>query len=107
MDLEQNNSWVLAKLPKEKMAIGCKWIYKVKCKPNGEIERLKAHLVAKSYNQIEGLDHKDRLFHVVKLSTIRILNALATNKQWPIFQLDVNNAFLYGHLDEEVYMVPP
>lgn len=66
----------------------------------------KTRLIAKCYNQIEGLDYKDKFSFIAKLNIVRPFIALATNKQWPIFQLDINNAFLHDHLDEEVYMQP-
>lgn len=103
--LEKNDTWVVTNLPKGKKAIGSKQVYKIKYKPNGEVERLKTRLVVKGYNQIEGLDCKDRFSHVAKLTTIRILIALATAKQWPIFQLDT--AFLHGYLSEKVYILSP
>lgn len=83
--LENNNIWVLTNLPKGKKAIGCKWVYKVKFQLNGDVERYKAQLVAKGYNQIESLDYKDRFSPVAKLTIVRIFIALATSKQWSIF----------------------
>lgn len=82
-------------------------MYKVKCKLTGGVDRYKARLVVKGYNQINGLDFKDHFPPVAKLTTVRIFIALATAKHWPIFQLGINNAFLHNFLNEEVYMVPP
>lgn len=79
--LENNHTWTLITLPKNKKAIGCKWIYKLKCKPTREIDRYKACLVAKGYNQIEDLDCKDRFSYVAKLTTVNIFIALATFRQ--------------------------
>lgn len=63
-------------------------------------------MVAKVYNQIEGLDDKDRFSPVAKLITVRIFIALAISTKWPIFQLDINNAFLHIYLNEERYLIP-
>lgn len=100
MALEKNHTWELTELPPGKRAIGCKWVYKVKYLPTGQVERLKARLVAKGY--------KHTFSPVAKFSTVRTLLAIASAKTWHLHQLDVNNAFLHGHLDEDVYMtIPP
>ena len=105
--MEDNHTWSVAPLPEGKHSIGCRWVYKVKYKSNGQVDRYKARLVAKGYTQQAGIDFLDTFSPVAKLTTVRILLSIAAVKNWSLLQLDINNAFLNGDLFEEVYMDLP
>nr|KYP51592.1 Copia protein [Cajanus cajan] len=106
--LEANNTWSITTLPPGKQAIGCRWVYQIKCKSDGSLERYKARLVAKGYTQLEGIDYHDTFSPTPKMVTVRCLLTLAVAQHWSLHQLDVHNAFLPGDLFEEIYMsLPP
>jgi hypothetical protein len=105
--LERNQTWKIVELPKEKKPVRCKWVYTLKYKADGSLEKYKVRLVAKGYTQTFGIDYQETFAPVAKMNTIRILFSLSANLGWCMQQYDVKNAFLHGELEEEVFMDPP
>nr|GEW22845.1 putative zinc finger, CCHC-type [Tanacetum cinerariifolium] len=105
--MSKNNVWKLAELPKGAKLVGCKWVYKTKLEPNGNVERYKALLVAKGYTQKEGIDYKDTFSPVSRKDSLRIVMSLVAHFNLELHQIDVKMAFLNGDLHEDVYMAKP
>ncbi|KAA0032563.1 Cysteine-rich RLK (receptor-like protein kinase) 8 [Cucumis melo var. makuwa] len=93
--LEKNRTWEICALPKGHKTIGCKWVFSLKYKAYGTLDRHKARLVANGFTQTYGIDYSETF------------SPVAVNKDWPLYQLDVKNAFLNGDLMEEVHMSHP
>lgn len=105
--LMKNGTWTLCDLPLDRKAIQCKWVFKIKRKFDGSIDKYKARLCAKGYSQKKGFDYNETYAPVAKLTTFRVLMAVACHEDLMIHQMDVTCAFLNGLLDEEIYMVQP
>lgn len=105
--LVRNGTWELQEPTGHENIVGCKWIFRIKRNSDGSVQRFKARLVAKGFHQQPGVDYLDTFSPVVKPTTIRVVLSLAISQGWPLQQLDVNNAFLQGHLSETVFMQQP
>jgi histone deacetylase 1/2 len=105
--LLKNNTWHLVPPQQGKNIVDCKWVFKIKRKADGTLDKYKARLVAKGYKQRYGIDYEDTFIPVVKVATIRLILSIAASLGWSLRQLDVQNAFLHGLLEEEVYMRQP
>ena len=102
-----NHPRELVELPRGCKTIGCKWVFKKKLKADGSIDKFIARLVAKGYTQKEGINYFDTYSLVTRLTTIRILIAMASIHKLIVHQMDVKTAFLNDDLDEEIYMDQP
>nr|GFA09804.1 ribonuclease H-like domain-containing protein [Tanacetum cinerariifolium] len=104
--LLRNNTWDIIDLPNDRKSIGSKWIFKIKYKSSGKIDRYKARLVTQGFGQREGIDYAETFSPIVKMVSVRCLLNVVVSNFWHVFQLDVNNAFLFSDLVKTVYMKP-
>jgi len=105
--LIKNGTWSLVPAPPNQNIVECKWLFRIKRNSDGSIARYKARLVAKGFTQCPGVDFHETFALVVRPQTIKLILTIALANKWPMHQLDVNNAFLQGTLQEEVYMEQP
>ncbi|KAJ0817154.1 putative RNA-directed DNA polymerase [Helianthus annuus] len=99
--------WELVDLPKGEREIGTKWVFRCKKDERGIVTRNKARLVVKGFNQQEGIDYNEVFALVARLEAIRLFLAFASFKGFKVYQLDVKSAFLYGKVQELVYVSQP
>ncbi|UYV62003.1 hypothetical protein LAZ67_1007460 [Cordylochernes scorpioides] len=107
MSLECFRNEALSTLPPGKKPISIRWVYKVKTNKSGNVERFKARLVARGFSQKQGIDFQKTYAPVINLAVIRVLITLSLNMKWYNRHLEVDNAYLYGDLEEEIYMLLP
>lgn len=105
--IRKSGTWDLTPLPAGRKAIGSRWVYKLKRKADGSIDRYKARLVAQGYSQLEGIDYTETYAPTAKFCSMRALLALAASQDLELHQMDVKTAFLNGDLEEEIYMKQP
>ncbi|GJW93040.1 putative ribonuclease H-like domain-containing protein [Tanacetum coccineum] len=99
--------WILVDLPKGHRAIGTKWVYRNKKDERGIVIRNKARLVAQGHTQEEGIDYDEVFAPVARIEAIRLFLAYASYMGFMVYQMDVKSAFLYGQIEEEVYVCQP
>ncbi|GJT58407.1 putative ribonuclease H-like domain-containing protein [Tanacetum coccineum] len=99
--------WVLVDLPNGAKVIGTKWVYRNKKDERGVVVRNKARLVAQGHRQEEGIDYDEVFAPVARLEAIRLFLAFASYMGFIVYQMDVKSAFLYGTIEEEVYVSQP
>lgn len=105
--LEKNNVWELVDRPKDENIVTNRWVFVIKRKPDGKIDRYKARLVARGFTQVFGLDYNETYAPVVDCASIRLLLAYAAANNLFMGQFDVKTAFLNGELEETIYMEQP
>ena len=105
--LEETKTWDLVERPNDKNVIPGKWVYKIKTKADGSLDKYKARYVAKGFKQIEGVDYGDTFARTSKPETFRLILSLAAKENFTLKQMDVKSAYLYPKIKEEIYLEQP
>lgn len=105
--LLHNETWTLEPLPEGRRALSGKWVFKIKKDQQGRIIKHKARWVVRGFEQRDGVDLQETFATVVKATTFRVLFALVAINDWELHQMDVKGAFLYGDIQEDVYVQQP
>lgn len=103
----ENGTWELVKLPAGKRAIGSRWVFKIKRKPDGSIERYKGRLVAQGFSQRPGVEFGETFAPTTKWAALHAILTLAAIEDLELWSVDISTAYLNGILDAEVYMKQP
>jgi len=101
----RNEVWTLVPRTSEMNVIGTKWVFKNKLDEQGVIVRNKVRLVAKGYNQEEGIDYEETYAPVARLEAVRLLLAYACKNGFKLHQMDVKSAFLNGYMMKKFMFV--
>nr|GEU28806.1 hypothetical protein [Tanacetum cinerariifolium] len=107
LQFKMQKVWILVDLPHEKRAIGIKWVFRKKKDERGIVVMNKARLVAQRHTQEEGIDYEEVFAPVARIEAIRLVLAYASFMGFMVYQMDVKSAFLYGTIEEEVYVCQP
>lgn len=105
--LQANKTWQLIPRPAGAHVVSGKWIFRHKYKEDGSLDRYKARWVVRGFTQRASVDYGETFCPVVKSATVHTVLALAASRDWPVHQLDVNNAFLHGFISEDIYARQP
>ena len=105
--LVRRGTWDIVYRPADANVVSCRWVFTIKYNPDETVNRYKARLVVRGFSQVQGIDYEETFSPIVRVNSIGIFLSMAVNYAWPLHQLDVSNAFLYGDLTECVYMEQP
>jgi hypothetical protein len=107
VSLQANGTWKEVIRPAGANLVSCKWVYTVKTLPEGDIERLKARLVARGFSQVHGTDYSETFAPTVRMDTLRLVLAMVAIEDLECYHFDIKNAFTESHLKEKIYLAPP
>jgi hypothetical protein len=107
ISLMENGTWEEVLRPKDANMVDSKWVFTIKTKPDGTIERFKARLVARGFTQVQGIDYNETFAPTVRMDTLRLFLATVAAEDLECFHYDIKNAFTESHLKEQILLKPP
>jgi hypothetical protein len=105
--LIDNGTWEVVDLPPDRVVVNNMWIYKVKSDTVGDVSRFKARLAAKGCSQRAGFDYTETFSPVIRMASLRLFFAIAAARDLELCQLDIDTAFIYAPIKEDVYIRQP